>query len=55
MYLKGGEHDEEGVLKEILEWDPASGTWKNIGALKIARITHAVSLVKWNDVKMFCT
>ena len=54
MYLKGGEN-EGGVLKEILEWDPASGTWKNIGALKIARIAHAVSLVKWNDVKMFCT
>ena len=46
--LKGEYYDD------ILEFDPSQGAWTHLGKMMVARRTHAVSTVNWEDVREFC-
>ena len=41
-------------LDEILEWDPTTGQWKQMGNLKQARRNFAMDVVDVADVNEFC-
>ena len=45
---KGEYHDD------ILEFDPSTEEWILLDKMRVARRTHAVSVVNWEDVRQFC-
>ena len=47
----GGSHSDE-----ILEFDPVNGKWKEVGKMKKARYSHAVSVIEYSasEAEQFC-
>ena len=41
-------------LDDILQFEPESGEWLQIGTLKHKRSHHAVSVINFNSIKDFC-
>ena len=41
-------------MKEILEYNPGTETWKEVGKMKEARYGHGVTIVKYTDYAAWC-
>ena len=52
MYLFKGGEDGSSALKDILQYNPASHTWEEVGQMKEARAWHAVTVL--DDVTKLC-
>ena len=52
IYACGG-YDGSSSLKDILQYNTASNTWKEVGQMKEARYLHAVGVL--DDVSKLCT
>ena len=46
--------DATGAIDEILEFDPVNGKWKEVGKMKKARYSHAVSVIEYSEVEQLC-
>ena len=53
VVVTGGSHKGE-YYDDILEYDPALGEWSVLGSMMVARRTHGVSAVNWEDVRQHC-
>ena len=51
FYLKGGADRYD----QILEWEPATGQWKQLGKLNRGRYSHGMSVIDVADVIEFCS
>ena len=49
-----GGSDGSSRRKEILEYNPGTETWQEIGTMKEARSTHAVTIVSLGDYAAWC-
>ena len=56
MHNAGGESydNSNNQLDDILQFNPETGEWMQIGALKNKRSYHAVSVVNFNSINDFC-
>ena len=52
-YFNSGGHDES-YRNEILEFDPETKKWSQIGKMREARSAHAVSVVNYEDYAEYC-
>ena len=43
-----------GVRNNIIEFDPETEEWQEIGTMKDARADHAVSVVSYSDYADWC-
>ena len=60
LYLGGeGYNFGEDYLSELLEFDQESGVWKPFGRgnvkMKMTRSSHAMTIVNFNQISMYCT
>ena len=46
--------DTEHIYKEILEYHPSSGEWRQLDSMMEARYYHAVSSIPISEVIQFC-
>ena len=60
-YLGGGYYSffalaDTAAIDEILEFDPVNGKWKEVGKMKKARYSHAVSVIEYSasEAEQFC-
>ena len=53
VLVTGGSKKGE-YYDDILEFEPSNGEWTLLDKMKVARRTHAVSAVNWEDVRQFC-
>jgi len=53
LFMTGGVEFES--LKDILRYDPDSNLWVSVGEMKVARSSHAVSVLPLEDVEPFCS
>jgi len=52
LYMTGG-HDGDNKRDEILQWTGLG--WEEVGKMKEARANHAVSTIRLDEIKDFCT
>ena len=52
--LLGGWDGASRNMKEILEYNPGTETWQEIGTMKEARRFHAVTIVSLKDYADWC-
>ena len=50
----GGADDWDNTSNDILEYDPETEEWTQIGTMREARYGHAVSVVDFRDYAEFC-
>ena len=54
-YLHSGGVDDRNIANnDILEYDPETEEWTQIGTMREARYGHAVSVVDFRDYAEFC-
>ena len=53
IYLYSGGYDGS-VRNDILEYDPETKKWKQIGTMREAKAVHAVTVVDFRDYADFC-
>ena len=41
-------------VDDIVEFDPKTGQWKEVGKMLEKRYGHAMAVVDWDDVKQYC-
>ena len=52
MFLGGGAEVDDGTRRNnILEYNPMSEQWQEVGTMKQGRSSHAVSVVSYKDYK----
>ena len=39
---------------DIVEYDPKTGQWKELGKMLEKRYGHAMAVVDWDDIKQYC-
>ena len=50
-----GRRDATDIIRnDILEYDPETEEWTQIGSMREARYSHAVSVVDFRDYADFC-
>ena len=54
FFFTGGSDDDYNVKNYILEYDPETKEWTQIGTMREARCVHAVSVVEFTDYADFC-
>ena len=54
IHLYSGGWDGSSVRNDILEYDPETKMWKQIGTMREARYDHAVTVVDYGDYADFC-
>ena len=56
FYLLGGRIslDNTNTKNDILEYDPETKKWTQIGSLREARAAHAVSVLNFTDYAEWC-
>ena len=54
IHAGGYDSSDNREMNEILQFNPESGEWLKIGALKNKRYYHAVSVLNFNSIKDFC-
>ena len=63
LYLTGGFYGydsagnwigQEGHKDTILKFDPSSLQWAEVGAMSRPRVSHALSLVRVEEVQQYC-
>ena len=50
----GGKHSDWSTRNEILEYNPGTKNWTQIGTMKEARARHTVSVVNYEDYDKYC-
>ena len=53
-FFSGGEDDTDNVRNDILEFDPQTEKWAQIGTMREARRGPGVSVVDFKDYADFC-
>ena len=41
-------------VDDIVEFDPETGQWKEVGKMLEKRYGHAMAVVDWDDIKQYC-
>ena len=41
-------------VDDIVEFDPETGEWKELGKMLDERFGHAMAVVDWDDIKQYC-
>ena len=41
-------------VDDIVEYDPETGQWKEVGRMLEKRDGHAMAVVDWNEIKQYC-
>ena len=52
--FSGGVDNSNDVRNNIIEFDPETEEWQEIGTMKDARAVHAVSVVSYSDYADWC-
>ena len=59
LYLGGDGDGFTDGYSELLEFDQESGVWKPFGRenvkMKMTRYSHAMTIVNFNQISMYCT
>ena len=53
LYFNSGGYDGS-TRNEILEYDPETKKWTQIGTMREARYGHRISVVNYSDYAEFC-
>ena len=55
-YISGGQDDNgiQSYYEDVLEFDDVNGVWNNIGKMRMARTSHAVSMINFNKIQDYC-
>ena len=53
-FNSGGMVNHITIRNDILEYDPETEEWTQIGTMREARYSHAVSVVDFRDYADFC-
>jgi len=53
LYMTGGVDDGGNYRAEIYQW--TGQDWEEVGKMKKARVNHAVSTIRLDDIKDYCT
>ena len=53
-FYSGGQDETRYTMNDILEYDPETEKWTQIGTMREARDDHAVSVVKYEDYAEWC-
>ena len=54
IYIYSGGYDGSSEKNDILEYDPGTRNWTQIGTMREARWVSAVSVVHYDDYTDFC-
>ena len=53
-YAGGELHDDFVYSDDVLEFDAEKGVWNKIGSMSTKTIGHALSVIKYEDIKAYC-
>ena len=55
-FFSGGQDDNgiQSYYEDVLEFDDVNGVWNNIGKMRMARTSHAVSMINFNKIQDYC-
>ena len=53
-FYSGGQDETRYTMNDILEYDPETEKWTQIGTMREERLGHAVSVVDFEDYADFC-
>ena len=56
FFFSGGQDDNgiQSYYEDVLEFDDVNGVWNNIGKMRMARTSHAVSMINFNKIQDYC-
>ena len=55
VIITGGYDDDYNYRDEIYQLDTKTRNWVEVARMKIPRADHGLSVIKYSDVKGFCT